>query len=207
MAKGTVTLNEGDVFGRLKALHQTRKTYWLCKCICGNTTEVPRHRLASGNTKSCGCLKKSVLGESKLKHGMANSRVTGYKNRAYGVWQAMKDRCTNPNRKDFKYYGGRNISFCKEWQSFEQFYKDMGEPPEGASLDRIDNSNDYTPANCRWASRSEQISNSRKALKIEINGEVKTLKAWLAVYGVSATVYYRRRKKGWSEVDSIVNVK
>ena len=205
MVKGMETLSEGAVFGRLKVVTNVGGRFWLCRCICGNTTTVPKHRLLAGVTKSCGCLKRNVLGDSVRKHGMANSKASGYKFRIYGIWQAMRDRCTNANRKDFMYYGGRGIKVCEAWQVFEKFYEDMGDAPEGATLDRIDTNGNYTPDNCRWASRKTQVLNSRKAKRIHIKGETKTLKEWLAIYGIPKHTYYTRRKKGMSEIEAIVS--
>jgi hypothetical protein len=181
LVKGMETLSEGAVFGRLKVVTNVGGRFWLCRCICGNTTTVPKHRLLAGVTKSCGCLKRNVLGDSVRKHGMANSKASGYKFRIYGIWQAMRDRCTNANRKDFMYYGGRGIKVCEAWQVFEKFYEDMGDVPEGATLD------------------------SRKVKHIHIKGETKTLKEWLEIYGIPKHTYYTRRKKGMSEIEAIIN--
>jgi hypothetical protein len=75
----------------------------------------------------------------------------------------MKQRCLNPNNPDYHYYGARGISICNRWMKFEYFLEDMGEPDAGLTIDRIDPDGNYEPDNCRWATRSVQRSNQRKA--------------------------------------------
>lgn len=185
-----------SVFGRLQVVRKASATEWLCLCSCGVSVVVKEHKLLSGNNKSCGCLKRSVLGDLTRTHGKANSRIKGYSSRAYGIWQAMRDRCRNPNRKDYLRYGGRGIKVCKRWEKFENFLTDMGEPLPGFTLDRIDNDADYKPSNCRWATRKEQVHNSTRTRYIEINNVTKKLSEWLAHFGVTKNVYYRRIHKG-----------
>ena len=153
----------GRKFTRLYVvgLHNgTRK--WNCRCECGTTTILPANRLLSGNTKSCGCLKRNVLGDATRTHGMANSRITGYANRTYGIWQAMRSRCLNPNNSRWEHYGGRGIKICKRWSKYENFLADMGEAPKGLTLERINVNKNYTPSNCKWATWLEQARNKQK---------------------------------------------
>ena len=81
--------------------------------------------------------------------------------REYATWENMKQRCNNVNHKSYKDYGGRGIKYCKRWEKFENFYKDMGRKPEGMTLDRIDNEKGYKPSNCKWSTYSEQNRNKR----------------------------------------------
>jgi hypothetical protein len=202
MPNATAIANEfvGRVFGRMVVVdviqERVRALRLLCVCACGGETFAVPHQLRRGDKQSCGCLKKNVLGDAARKHGMANSRLTGYKNRAYGVWQAMHDRCTNANRKDYKYYGGKGVSVCARWHVFENFLADMGEPPKGLTLDRIDGNKGYSPINCRWATRKEQTYNSTNMCWIEHAGERMHLAAWLARTGTNRDTYYKRRKRG-----------
>lgn len=161
----------GKRFGRLVVLARSKKpgngTTWLCECDCGN--KVVKNGCAlnrPSGTRSCGCWKREYAAklaqpaavQANLRHGMSYSPV-------YKRWTAMIQRCTNPNYnagKSWKNYGARGIAVCKRWLTFENFYADMGDPPEGDYLlDRIKNGRGYYKANCRWASRAESIANQR----------------------------------------------
>lgn len=170
---------------------------WVCACDCGGSIVAVTGVLLSGVRKSCGCLRRAVLGDRTRTHGMANSRTTGYVSRAYGVWQAMRDRCKNANRKDYYRYGGRGITVCMEWDdSFEVFLEEMGEPPVGMTLDRIDNDGPYCKSNCRWASRKEQVYNSTQVRLITVDGITRPLRAWLDLQGITRGSFYYQLKQG-----------
>lgn len=124
---------------------------WLCDCICGEWRIIRGHDLRNGKTRSCGCLEK----EARIKHGMEGTSE-------YHTWQAMHERCRNPNNPGYKNYGGRGITVCKEWKEFSAFIKDMGKRPSGLTLERKDNDLGYYPGNCIWASWKVQANNKRK---------------------------------------------
>lgn len=191
----------GLVVHRLTVLHLAdgvRPRSWVCKCACGGDAIVVSSLLITGKRKSCGCLRYSNLGDRTRKHGRANSRRTGYADRAYGAWQAMWDRCTNPNRADYHRYGGRGITVCAEWEDFATFASDMGDPPTGLTLDRIDNDGPYCKENCRWVSRKEQVYNSTQVRLITVDGVTRPLRQWLQLTGVSRGRFYYLLKRGKS---------
>ena len=145
---------------------------YLCACDCGNKLVVTGQRLRNGQSKSCGCLSRKLTQIRNKRHGLAGTSI-------YRIWAKIKMRCRNINDPSYKNYGGRGINMCDEWfNSFEQFYKDVGDKPEGLSLDRIDNNKGYFKENCRWATKAEQSKNRRNTIFLEYNNKVMCLKDW-----------------------------
>lgn len=190
----------GKRYGRLTVLSRFSNletsngpvTRWLCRCDCGNEIVVRGAGLAKaekgkGGTKSCGCLNK----EKPIKHGMAASRL-------YRLWNSMIQRCTNPNNDKYASYGGRGISVCARWTDFAHFYADMGDPPPGMTLDRIENNLGYEPGNCRWATRKVQGNNRRTNVILSFNGEKRTIAEWAEITGLGKSCLIKRLASGWS---------
>lgn len=124
-----------------------------------------------------------------------------YRSKIYDVWVAMRARCNNPRDRGYPRYGARGITVCPEWSSFDQFLADMGLPPEGHSLDRIDNDKGYSPDNCRWADAATQRRNTSKTVLITYQGKTQCLKDWAAELGLSYTMLRRRNQAGWKLPD------
>lgn len=156
-----------------------------CQCDCGNAVTVRGPSLRSGNTTSCGCVHKAMVGELNKKHG--KRRTT-----EYSIWQNMISRCTNPNVKCYSRYGDRGISVSDEWMVFENFYVDMGDRPEGMTLDRIDNNGPYSKDNCRWATVAEQNRNTRRTKLVEYCGKKQCLKDWANEFGMAYNTLRKR---------------
>jgi len=163
-----------------------------CLCACGNSRDIRVVKLSSGSSKSCGCLRNDNL----TTHGRTKNAIR--KNSSeYWIWNTMKHRCTNPNHTQHKDYGNRGIKVCDRWQSFENFYADMGQKPDGLSLERRDNNKGYSPSNCYWADRKTQNSNKRNNHYIEAGGTKKTLTEWARCTGISHATIIARINAGW----------
>jgi hypothetical protein len=186
----------GKTFDRLIALYFSRKiknrSFWRCKCSCGNEKDINIYSLLNGNAKSCGCLRRETMVKNRQKptHGKARTKT-------YRGWLAMLMRCNNPNSTHYHNYGGRGITICDKWLKFEGFYEDMGEKPfKEATLDRIDNNGNYCKENCRWATRKQQCRNKRSNRIIEFNGKSQCLQDWADELGINKHIL-KERLNAW----------
>lgn len=186
----------GTSFGRLTALfidHDHRektKVKWVCLCSCGNRVSVRSDHLRRGQVASCGCIRIEKIVAVNKTHGMT-------KTRSYRIWRHIHSRCFNKNVPSFRDYGGRGISVCERWKSFSNFLADMGEAPDGMSIDRINNDLGYSPENCRWANDLTQKNNRRTNRYIEHNGVKKSAADWARETGVPAKAIISRVSREW----------
>ena len=194
----------GQKFGKLTviALESGRTTddrKWRCVCDCGGEKVTSEDNLKRGHCKSCGCLYKNNGGSEK------KNIPFGSTSKLYNVWQNMRSRCKNPKDNNYKKYGARGITVCKEWDSYPSFrewalsngYKE-GENRRNCTIDRIDVDGNYEPNNCRWATAFEQVNNRRNTIRIEFNGETHALAQWAKETGIDYEVLLHRYIRGWS---------
>jgi hypothetical protein len=132
--------------------------------------------------------------------------MTRQLNRLYSIWADMRARCRRQTHQAFARYGGRGIAVCDRWQTFALFLEDMGERPEGMSLDRIDNDGPYSPDNCRWASRQVQNSNRRNCILVDHGAERLTLREYCRREGLQYRHIVKRiQDRGWP-VDAALTI-
>ena len=179
----------GRRFGRLSIQHYVGNASWLTKCDCGNDKVVPTKQLLRSQTQSCGCLMIDRTKEANTRHGKKGSRV-------YRIWNGMLNRCRNAKTKEFHRYGGRGIKVCERWASFENFYHDMGDPPDGLTIERNDNDGNYEPDNCRWASVGEQAMNKSSNVFVELDGKRMTAAQCDRILGRHNGTTARRIRQG-----------
>lgn len=149
----------------------------VCLCVCGKLKVVICSRIRTGHIKSCGCMKTERTREANKTHGQSRGDSSKL---GYSSWKSMRMRCISPTYSSYPNYGGRGIRVCDRWlNSFENFLEDMGpRPSDQHSLDRIDNSGNYCPENCRWATVEQQVNNKRSSIYVEYGGEVLTVGQW-----------------------------
>jgi hypothetical protein len=199
-AKNVTGLRSGKLVAMKIVGKRGKQNLWECACDCGSITTAIATQIAKGTKTSCGCKRKEPRkprpdlvkrNKENAIHGQTNSRT-------YSSWRALKFRCENKDNKDYPNYGGRGIKVCDQWsKSFSEFLRDMGERPEGTSIDRIDPDGNYEPGNCRWASNKKQSNNKRCNVFVEYEGKTMTVTEWAKEYGLEVKTLLYRVKIGW----------
>jgi hypothetical protein len=181
----------GQIFNNLRVIEfsqvKNKNSHWMCEClVCGSTTEVSRPNLKSGNTKDCGCLKSEKISLAHKVHGESNSRT-------WKSWHKMRRRVRLGAEHSAVY---ATIGVSEDWDNFENFLRDMGERPEGKTLDRIDNTKGYSKENCRWATQAEQNRNKGSNVFLTFEGKTLCVVDWAKEKGINRNTITRRIKKG-----------
>lgn len=169
------------------------------QCDCGTIKNTYLNGIKNGSSKSCGCYLREIQ-VKKGEHKKSNNPM-------YNMWRGMKERCNNPNFKQYKDYGGRGISVYPYWQNdFSHFiywcvkhgYK------KGLELDRIDNDKNYEPSNCRFNTHKGNNRNKRNNRYIVFKGEKRALSEWCEIYNASYSLVATRLNRGWQINDALV---
>jgi hypothetical protein len=183
-------LTFGDLTVLQYAMAPDGKWKYRCRCKCGKETMVAGWSLTrKAGTKSCGCSKAMMCRLKATKHGM-NGTVE------YRIWSGMRTRCRPHAVKKRPRYG--SVKVCERWNSFENFFADMGpRPTPRHSIGRIDNDGDYEPSNCRWETPKEQGRNKSSTVRLTIDGVTKPLVAWSEQFGISIATIWWRLRSGW----------
>lgn len=190
MAAPANDVKRGQKYGCLEVLSQQGKL-WNCKCICGRIHQFKRKDLKHKKRDRCTCARREKLNPTK--HSL------------YSLWGSMVDRCECPTNHKYKDYGGRGITVCERWRkSFLTFVEDMGPRPSKVhTLDRCDNDKGYSPSNCRWATRAEQIANRRNTIRLTYKGETKLIDEWATHLGIKRTTIRARLLRGWDVKETL----
>lgn len=188
---------KGERFGRLVVVKYVGKVEnrlsWECLCDCGNTKTVFANNLRVGHTTSCGCRQRELASKRQTTHGATGTPE-------FEAWCSIHKRCNNPSNRAFASYGGRGISVCSRWSSFDNFLFDMGNKPTSLhSIDRINNDLGYAPDNCRWATYTTQNRNKRSNRILIIHGISKCVSDWAELSPVNAIAIFARLYDRWPD--------
>ncbi len=170
------------------------QTRWLCRCVCGTEKPVIANTLVKGLSTSCGCIGFVLRAKKLKKHGMAKTPT-------YKSWHSMIQRCDG--KGGHEYYVNNGITVCESWKSFDNFYKDMGEIPNGKTLDRIDGSKGYFKENCRWATIKQQMNNKITNVFVEPFGQKMTVAQAAEKYNIGISCLRHRLNKGMPINDAV----
>jgi hypothetical protein len=196
---------QGQVFGRLRVVGEAARIRpnvrrWACVCECGEKCSVNQYNLTSGKTKSCGCIRLELTKNRSTTHGLSKTKT-------WCVWQSMISRCYHSGATSFERYGAVGITVCQRWkEDYLNFLHDMGETPEGLTLERVNGARVYSPETCVWASTKDQALSRRTTIWVEHNGQRLCLKDWAVKLNLPYLKLYKRYVvRGWDFQRSITN--
>lgn len=200
MATNTINQLVNQRFGKLTVLRRAERNsksgnaMWVCKCDCENIVTVIGSHLRSGHTTSCGC---NRISERSMGHS---------KDRLYRTWSGMHNRCYDPTHDRYKWYGGKGISICDEWQDFMTFrtWALANGYNDDLTIDRIDSDGNYRPDNCQWVDMKVQANNRNNNRVLQYKSKKYTATQLAEAHGMSPHTVFNRLKLGWT-VDQIVN--
>jgi len=185
----------GAEFGNWTVLSYHGGKKWLCECVCATKRPVLTSALGTGRSQSCGCAsgkrQRVPTREGKAQHGMTGTPI-------HNSWVGMLQRCTDTNHRLYHRYGGRGIAVCERWLEFENFLADMGEKPDGYTLERKDNDKGYEPSNCEWLTRTQQTRNRSNTVRVTHEGLTLPLAEWCERKGRNYAIVRQRIQRGWS---------
>lgn len=187
-------------FGKLTAIgvagrDRAVRVLWLWRCQCGRLLIARGDHVQAGWTQSCGCIRRNAAPTDKH-----------YRRPEYSIWGNIVQRCTNPNNRLYKYYGGRGITVCDRWRkSFDSFFADMGERPQGLSVERVDNNKGYSPENCKWATMTEQANNTRHNALHTLGNKTQSVAMWAREAAMPYSRLHMRLSRGVSLERALTN--
>ncbi len=193
----------GMEFGRLTVVEEieprrnlkgvVKERRWRCMCSCGSSVLVGSAKIKSGNTRSCGCLRRDLVAAKNRTHG-------NYGTPTYVSWNAMLTRVTNPNRHNSASYVGKGITVCDRWRSFESFLEDMGERPSSKhTIERRNNDGNYEPSNCYWGTKTQQAQNQSHNVNLTLGEETHCVTEWSRLTGRKLSTLFGRIRMGWDD--------
>jgi hypothetical protein len=194
----------GQKYGRLTCVKEAGRNkcgqvLWECRCDCGNRTLATTNDLRTGNTKSCGCIKREIIIKRNVTHALSKGR-DGKKTRLYNKWVRMKQRCFDKSSSDYDRYGGRGITVCSDWLKYKSFYDwaVTSDYQDGLTIERKNVNGNYEPSNCKWITMEEQARNKRNNHFITFGKSRKTLAEWGEITGIESSTIRQRLNLGWT---------
>lgn len=177
----------GEKYHHLTVISVAQNQY-VCRCDCGNTITIDKAWKVKTQYRTCGCL------YGCRKHGWSRTLL-------YKTWHNIRSRCKNPKATKYKYYGGKGIGVCEEWDNSFIAFKDWSLSngyKVGLTIDRIDSNKDYSPDNCRWVDYKTQNNNLSNNHLITYNGETHSVYDWASRLNMKQNTLAERIRRGWS---------